>query len=55
MTAPLLDLKNVTVVRGQRAALAGITLRIEGFPCASRARSGTSTLTDASSRAGLPA
>jgi iron complex transport system ATP-binding protein len=29
MTAPLLDLKNVTVLRGERAALAGMTLRIE--------------------------
>jgi iron complex transport system ATP-binding protein len=29
MTAPLLDLENVTVIRGERAALAGVTLRIE--------------------------
>ena len=29
MTAPLLDLRNVTVIRGERAALSGVTLRIE--------------------------
>jgi len=29
MLAPLLDLQNVTVMRGDRAALAGVTLRIE--------------------------
>jgi iron complex transport system ATP-binding protein len=29
MTPPLLDLSNVTVMRGERVALAGVTLRIE--------------------------